>query len=212
MFKHSEGTILQHSKVIPYCVSNLGLQLWSIQSITNNQLWLIVIMHCKGWIFRSSWCFGSFLCLINDQLYFFCVDRLDGVQEMICGDFPESSWECCVHSSLLTSGLADLLLEFDSRTGTLSLLNQHNINGTILPELESMADLLNIVINNMKRCRYLLTAEHAKASTECASLSSKAESRPSISLAPWMQLKCIENVITIRLPWKAPCHLCCHYQ
>ena len=53
-----------------------------------------------------------------------------------------------------------------------------------LPLVESMADLLNIVINNMKRCRYLLTAEHAKASTECASLSSKAESRPSISLAP----------------------------
>ena len=89
---------------------------------------------------------------------------------MICGDFPESSQECCVRSGLLTSGLADLLLEFDSRIGTLSLLNRHDINGTILPELESTVDLLNIVINNMKRCRYLLTAEHAKASAEWESV------------------------------------------
>jgi hypothetical protein len=88
-----------------------------------------------------------------------------------------------VHSALLTSGLADLLLEFDSRIGTLSLLNRRDIDGTILPELESMVDLLNIVINNMKRCRYLLTAELAKASTERGS-PSKAKSRPSISLAP----------------------------
>jgi hypothetical protein len=89
-----------------------------------------------------------------------------------------------VCSGLLTSGLADLLLEFDSRIGTLSLLNQCDINGTILPELESMVDLLNIVINNMKRCRYLLTAELAKASAERGSPSSKAKSRPPISLAP----------------------------
>lgn len=85
---------------------------------------------------------------------------------------------------LLTSGLADHLLEFDSRTGILSLLNRRDIDGTIPPELESTADLLNIVINNTERRRHLLTAEHAKARAERGSPSSKPESKPLIFPAP----------------------------